>query len=320
MIRRDVLMTGLVAAGIARLANAASAQGAPAPPVPKGGSFWPNGERLVISISMQFEATAQAPTAEGPFPPLDPKYPDTITPTWYRYGMNEGVPRLLDLWDRHGVKVTSHMVGLAVERNPDLAREVVRRGHEAAGHGQTWTPQYSMSPDEERDSYRVSADIIERITGQRPIGFNAFWMRHSRATLEILQDLGFLYHIDDLSRDEPSIIPVRDKPFAVVPYTLRNNDIGRFGGNTAMTGAAFAQELKDEFDVLYAEGAKRRRMMSISTHDRIAGIPSIVRALDSFLAHARSHEGVAFLRKDEIARFALSRPDTPVEPARSFDR
>lgn len=281
--------------------------------------YWPNGERLIVSISMQFEATAQGAGAESPFPPLDAKYPDTIVPTWYQYGMTEGVPRLLDLWDKHGIKVTSHMVGRAVEINPDLAKEVVRRGHEASGHGQTWTPQYSMTPSEERESYSKSADLIEKITGERPKGFNAFWMRHSKATLEILQDLGFIYHIDDLSRDEPSITPVRGKPFAVVPYTLRNNDIGRFAGSTAMTGSAFAQELKDEFDVLYAEGSRRRRMMSISAHDRIAGQPSIVKAFDDFITYAKSHEGVTFMRKDEIANWALSRKDTPVNPPRTFD-
>lgn len=282
-------------------------------------TFWPNDTRLVISISMQFEATAQSADAEGPFPPLDPKYPDTITPTWYRYGMLEGVPRLLDLWDRHGIKVTSHMVGRAVELNPELAKEVVSRGHEAAGHGQTWTPQYSMSPEDERASYIESADVIQKITGSRPKGFNAFWMRHSRKTLEILQDIGFTYHIDDLSRDEPSLTPVNGKPFAVVPYTLRNNDIGRFGGNTAMTGASFAQELKDEFDILYAEGRTRRRMMSISTHDRIGGTPAIVKALDDFLTYAKVHDGVAFMRKDAIADWALSRKDTPVNPPRAFE-
>jgi hypothetical protein len=67
--------------------------------------FWPGNARLVISISMQFEAGAQGEGAEGPFPPLDPRYPDTITPTWYAYGMREGVPRLLDLWDRFRIKV-----------------------------------------------------------------------------------------------------------------------------------------------------------------------------------------------------------------------
>ena len=40
----------------------------------------------------------------------------------------EGVPRLLDMWDQVGVKVTSHMVGQAVERHPELAKEIVDRG------------------------------------------------------------------------------------------------------------------------------------------------------------------------------------------------
>lgn len=176
-----------------------------------------------------------------------------------------------------------------------------------------------MTEKEERESYIKSADIIEKVTGTRPIGFNAFWMRHSPKTLEILQDLGFIYHIDDLSRDEPSTIPVKGKPFAVVPYTFRNNDIVRYSGSTAMTGAAYTQELKDDFDVLYAEGKTRRRMMSISAHDRIAGTPARVKALDNFITYAKEHKGVVFMRKDEIARWALEHNDTPINPARNFD-
>ena len=233
--------------------------------------------------------------------------------------MNEGIPRLLNLWDKHNIKVTSHMVGRAVELNPELAKEVVARGHEASGHGQTWTPQYSMTEEDERASYIKSANIIEKVTGTRPVGFNAFWMRHSTKTLEILQELGFIYHIDDLSRDEPSMTPVRGKPFAVVPYTFRNNDIVRYTGSTAMTGAAYTQDLKDEFDVLYAEGTKRRRMMSISAHDRLAGTPARVKALDNFIAYAKQHENVVFMRKDAIARWALTHQDTPVNAARVFD-
>lgn len=272
--------------------------------------FWPNNARLVISISMQFEAGAQGDRADGPFPPLDPKYPDTITSTWYAYGMREGVPRLLDLWDRYHVKVTSHMVGGAAELEPALAREVVERGHEASGHGQTWTPQFSMTPEEERESYRASITSIQRITGMRPVGFNAFWMRQTPHTLSILQELGFIYHIDDLSRDEPSIRQVNGKPFAVVPYTHRNNDIVRYD-NPALTASAFARELKDEFDMLYVEAERRRRMMSISCHDRISGQPAKAKAIAEFIAYAQSHPGVVFMRKDEIARFALTQADTP---------
>ncbi len=49
---------------------------------------------------------------------------------------------MLDLWDRHGVKVTSHMIGGAAERHPELTRA---RGHEAARHGPRWSFQYAMS-------------------------------------------------------------------------------------------------------------------------------------------------------------------------------
>lgn len=282
-------------------------------------SFWPDDAQLVISISMQFEATAQDRQDPGPFPVQEAGFPDTIAPSWYQYGMNEGVPRLLDLWDKHDIKITSHMVGRAVELNPELAKEVVRRGHEASGHGQTWTPQYSMKPDEERASYIKSADIIEKVTGQRPVGFNAFWMRHSPNTLAILKELGFIYHIDDLSRDEPSYTPVGNSSIVVVPYTFRNNDIVRYTGSTAMTGKAYLQELKDEFDVLYQEGKKRRRMMSISAHDRLAGSPARVKALDDFITYAKQHKAVKFMRKDDIAKWVLTQNNVPINAPRNFN-
>jgi peptidoglycan/xylan/chitin deacetylase (PgdA/CDA1 family) len=276
-------------------------------------SFWPDGARLVISISMQFEAGAQPERgAQGPFPPLDPKYPDLPMQKWYEYGIKEGVPRLLNLWDAKKIKVTSHMVGQAVERHPDLAREIVERGHEPAGHGQTWTPQYAMTPEDERAAYLASVATITKITGTRPIGFNAFWLRGTPRTLEILQDLGFIYHIDDISRDEPFVVAVRGKPFGVVPYTIRNNDIVRYD-SPALTVANYTAELRAEFDQLYDEAGQRRRMMSISTHDRISGTPARVRLLGEFIDYAKSHPGVVFMRKDQIARWAMSQNDVPRE-------
>jgi peptidoglycan/xylan/chitin deacetylase (PgdA/CDA1 family) len=277
------------------------------------GAFWPNGARLVVSVSMQFEAGAQPERgAESPFPVIDTKYPDLPVARWYDYGFKEGVPRMLDMFDRVGVKVTSHMVGAAVERNPQLAKEIVERGHEAAGHGQTWTPQFSMTPEEEHASYQASIKTIETATGTRPVGFNAFWLRGTPRTLEILQDLGFIYHIDDVSRDEPFLVAVRNKPFAVVPYTIHMNDIVNYEGRH-WTCAQFASELKYEFDQLYAEAATRRRMMSVSAHDRITGRPARTKVLEEFIVYAQKQPGVLFLRKDEIARFALESSATPRE-------
>jgi peptidoglycan/xylan/chitin deacetylase (PgdA/CDA1 family) len=275
--------------------------------------FWPEGIRLVVSISMQFEAGGQPEKGtDSPFPKVD--FPETVTSdaaanTWFAYGYREGIPRMLDLWDRHGVKVTSHMIGEAVQRHPALAREIVARGHEAAGHGPRWSSQYAMTRDEERQFLIDGTDMVEHVTGQRPVGYNCNWLRRSPNTLSLLAQLGYVYHIDDLSRDEPFIEPVNGKEFVVVPYTLRNNDILLIEGRN-YSPSMFVDQIKLDFDQLYEEAAHRRRMMSISAHDRISGTPQMVRAWDEFLKYAKQRPDVAFLRKDEIARYALRSPLT----------
>ncbi len=121
--------------------------------------------------------------------------------------------------------------------------------------------------------------------------------------------MGYRYHIDDLSRDEPFIEPVNGRDFAVVPYTLRNNDILLVEGRN-YSPSQFLEQIKLEFDQLYEEAGSRRRMMSLSAHDRISGTPQMVRAWDAFLEYAKRHPGVAFLRKDEIAHITLESPQS----------
>jgi len=277
------------------------------------GPFWPEGIRLVISISMQFEAGGQpSKGTDSPFPRVDfpPGVPsDVAANTWFAYGYREGIPRMLDLWDRHGVKVTSHMIGEAVRCHPELAREVVLRGHEPSGHGPRWSSQYAMNRDQEKQFLIKAREMVEATTGQRPVGYNCNWLRRGPNTLSLLQELGYLYHIDDVSRDEPFIEQVNGKNFAVVPYTLRNNDIVLIEGRN-YSPAEFLAQIKLDFDQLYQEAGHRRRMMSVSAHDRISGTPQMVRVWDEFLRYAKSRRGVAFLRKDEIARYTLQSPLT----------
>ena len=81
----------------------------------------------------------------------------------------------------------------------------------------------------------------------------------------------------------------------------------------ATTNAAYLLDVKDDFDVLYAEAASRRRMMSISTHDRISGIPGRVKVMEEFIKYAQKQKGVVFMRKDEIAKWTLSASNVPHE-------
>ncbi len=320
---RSVTATTLAAAhaiGSHDTAHAATTPSSVLPPQGEGPGqtavqgVWPKNARLAISLSLMFEGGGQPISGAGGVIPdkIEGGLPDLPTNAFFAYGHYEGIPRVLDLMDKHGIKLSSFMIGKAVETSPDLAREIVRRGHEAAAHGRTWENSYQLHRDEEKRFIADSVETIERVTGQRPVGWNAYWMRNSVHILETLQELGFLYHIDEPSRDEPFIIPVRGRDFVTVPYTFHLNDIVSFPFD-GWNPIAYEQALKDEFDQLYEEAPRRRRMMVISLHDRISGHPGRVRVLDRFLEYARSKPGVWFARKDEIARFALdNRGNTPV--------
>ena len=317
--RREALQT--VGATVALAAAASGRTGAASAATPTinasdryAGGFWPNGTRLAVSLSLMFEGGGQPISgAGGVIPdPIEKGIPDLPTNAFFAYGHYEGIPRVLDLMDKHGIKLSSFMIGKAVETSPDLAREIVRRGHEAAAHGRVWDNSYQLSRDDEKSFIADSVEAIQRVTGQKPIGWNAYWMRNSIHILETLQDLGFLYHIDEPSHDEPFIVPVRGRDFVTVPYTFHMNDIVSFPF-VGWNAAAYEQALRDEFDQLYEEGAHRRRMMVVSLHDRISGHAGRVRVLDRFLAYAKGKEDVWFARKDEIARYVVAnRTGTPV--------
>jgi peptidoglycan/xylan/chitin deacetylase (PgdA/CDA1 family) len=164
------------------------------------------------------------------------------------------VPRILDLLDAHGIKMTSFMIGDAVRGHPEMAAEIVRRGHEVGAHGRSWQRQYQLPRPEEKEWIVDSVRAIEQATGTRPTGYNNYWIRPGVNTLEILQELGFTYHIDDLSADEPFLQTINVSRSPPCRTRCTSNDIASFDF-PGFNPAAYQQQLTDEFDQLYAEGA-----------------------------------------------------------------
>ena len=280
----------------------------------KRSSFWPDGARLHISISMMWESGAEPPQYIAPqqMPPgMTDKFLDLSAETNIQYGYREGIPRMLDMFDRQKIKVSAFLAGKGIELAPALAKEIAERGHECAAHGWTHTRQFHYTREEERAFIQRGVDSVVRICGQPPLGYNCQGVRRSPNTLSVLQEMGFVYHIDDLSRDEPFIVPVNGKDFAVVPYTHQMNDIQHYRFRMGTTGE-HEKLLKDEFEALYAEGATRRRMMLISLHDELA-TAARVRVVERFIAWAKKQPGVVFSTKIDIARWALASDITPRE-------
>ena len=227
----------------------------------------------------------------------------------YEYGSRVGVWRILDAFNKRQWPLTIFAVGLALEKNPSIARVFVDQGHEIAGHGYRWIQYQNVDEDVEREHLLRCISSITRLSGEAPTGW--YTGRDSPNTRRLLADTDmFLYQSDYYGDDLPfymDVVKTSGEPVKqlVIPYTLDNNDM-RFSLPQGFThGDDFFQYLRDAFDVLYAESQEVPRMMSIGLHARIIGRPGRFMGLQKFLNHISTYEDVWICRRADLARHWL---------------
>ena len=233
----------------------------------------------------------------------------------YEYGSRVGVWRLLREFERRGLPLTVFGVAMALERHPELTAAFVELGHEIACHGWRWISYQNVAEDVERAHLQQAMASIERLTGQRPLGW--YTGRDSPNTRRLVVDHGgFLYDSDYYGDDLPFWTEVsasdgRQVPHLIVPYTLDSNDM-RFALPQGFShGDEFFNYLRDSFDVLYAEGDERPAMLSVGMHCRLLGRPGRFRALQRFLDYLEQHERVWVCRRVDIARHWIAQHPYP---------
>jgi len=225
----------------------------------------------------------------------------------YEYGSRVGVWRILELFSRYDVPFTVYGVAMAMERNPGAVEALLKAGHEIASHGWRWINYQDVQEAVEREHMQRAIEIHRKLTGERPLGW--YTGRTSPNTRKlVVEDGGFVYDADDYSDDLPWYdTRYRDKsgkPQLVVPYTLDANDMRFATAQGFSSGDQFFAYLKDAFDVLYDEGNRTPRMMSVGLHCRLVGRPGRLASLERFLKYVRGKK-VWVTRRIDIARHWL---------------
>ena len=281
---------------------------------------WPQGARLALSIVINVEEGSEYSVARGDaFPePVDElgvvvKKPLRMhgNESNYQYGINEGAPRILALIDQFKVRATWTAAAMSLEQAPTLAAQIAARADEVCAHGWRWVHQFRLKEDEERAFIRRAADSIENTMGTRPVGWLSRYL-HTEHTRRLLQEEGFLYHMDDYSSDTPfwGEVAGSGRPMVIVPYALDSNDMKMWVA-PAFTPDLWLKYATDTFDGLLREGEKstRPRLMSLGLHLRIIGRPGRIWALERFLAHVANAQGVWTATRREMAEhFAAQVP------------
>ena len=201
-------------------------------PPPAG---WPNRARLALSFVLNYEEGGEAsvlhgdPASEAYLHEIPGNQPragarDLNVELVYEYGARAGFWRILRLFTERRLTLTVYAVGMALERNPAAGRAMVEAGFEVASHGWRWIDYHDVPEHEERAHVKRAIEAIERITGQRPVGwYTGRVSPHTRRL--VVEEGGFLYDLDSYADDLPYWVEVQGKPHLVVPYTLDNNDM-----------------------------------------------------------------------------------------------
>ena len=273
---------------------------------------WPGGAQLALSIVLNYEegaeysvlygdAHSETLNSEHDNPKALYGIRSAIMESFYEYGSRVGFWRILKVLRDRDIPITVLAVGLALEQNSEVAGAIAEAGYEVAGHGWRWIDYQDIGPQEERAHLKKTIDVIERMTGSRPLGW--FLGRPSPNTRRlIVEEGGFLYDSDAFNDDLPYWVLVDGKPHLILPYSVDNNDIRYTRGQGLEVADEFFTYLKDCFDWLYREGRHAPRMMSVGLHCRLIGRPGRMAALERFLDHVQKHDNVWICRRVEIAR------------------
>ncbi len=283
---------------------------------------WQNGAKVAIQVVVNYEEGSEKTFAMGdgvndgmyelPFAVDDQR--DLAVESMYEYGSRAGIWRLFRVFDYAGIPVTFFAAAVALERNPDVAAKLARRGDEAAGHGYRWSNHYEMTKEEEREAIKRAIASIERTTGSRPDGWYCREMSVNTRDL-VVEEGGFLYDSDTYNEDLPYWTRVDGRNHLVVPYSLVVNDARYILGTGYGSPEQFFETAKATLDRLRNDGDDVGRMMSIGLHPRISGNPARADALARFIAYAQEFDDVAFMRRVDIATsFAAQVPAPEIGP------
>ena len=272
---------------------------------------WPNNERIAVQIVLNYEEGAENCVLNGDnnsevflseiigAQPVKGRHINMES--LYEYGSRAGFWRLHKLFQVKKIPITVFGVGMALEKNPEVCKAIIEADYEVASHGWRWIDYQNVKKTEEKRHMKLAIQAHTKIFGKRPDGW--YTGRCSPNTRDlVMEDGGFLYDSDSYSDDLPYWETRNKKKQLIIPYTLDNNDM-RFATNQGFnTGDHFFSYLKDSFDVLYEEGEKYPKMMSVGLHCRLIGKPGRIQSLKKFLDYILKHEDVWICKRIDIAK------------------
>jgi peptidoglycan-N-acetylglucosamine deacetylase len=261
---------------------------------------WPAGYRAAAALTFDLDAEAVMLTA-------DPTSADRLmVMTHQAYGPLTGMPRILAMLRRRGLRATFFVPGFTAERYPSVVAAIAEDGHEIAHHSYLHESVRGMSRAAEAAMLDRGLEALDKVAGVRPVGYRAPMWEMNRHTPELLVERGFTYDSSLMDCDVPYLLGVSTSAGDIVeiPPHWALDDWEQYAylpdlvGSGLIESPAKALEMWSwELEAMHAEGA----CFVLTCHPFLTGRPGRMRALDRLIDLMQSLDGLWITTLADIA-------------------
>ncbi|MBC3492444.1 polysaccharide deacetylase family protein [Pseudomonas taiwanensis] len=232
------------------------------------------------------------------------------------FGADVGMPRLLAVLERCEVPATFFVPAHTASSYPEIVKQIVAAGHEVACHGYLHESPVGLEYEAEKELLAKSMDVLESITGKRPIGYRSPAWDLSDNTIALLEEFGLIYDSSLMSNDFQPFFArkgdvLTEQKFEKgiesnvlefpVAWELDDYPYFQFSPRPLNTGLRLADDVyrawASEFDYAHEEGG----LFTLTCHPEIIGRGPRIKMLEKLINHMKQ-PGVEFLTMGDAAK------------------
>ena len=258
--------------------------------------LWPGNTKCVVMLSFDLDGVSAVLSRD----PEAAARPTVMSRA--EFGPKVGVFRILDLLERYDIPASFFIPGYVAERNEETVREIARRGHEVGHHGYMHEPPASLEPVEEAQVLDKGIEILEGITGERPLGYRAPSWDLTQHSLGFLAERGFVFDSSLMDHDAPHFVDTPRGRLVEIPVDWALDDAHYYafhrGAGSMNTPEDVYKAWEWEFDGAYQYGSA----FILTMHPQVTGRLAKMMVLERLVNYIQAHADVEFMRCIDVAR------------------
>lgn len=223
-----------------------------------------------------------------------------------QFAIRKGIPRIISLLDRYGIKATFFVCGWVADKYPELTKTLVTKGHEIAAHGYLHENFDTLTVSDERKIIDKTTQSLKKFSREIK-GFRAPYFKLSTNTLKLLTESNYIYDSSLMADDSPYLMTIPETTNKLIEFPVEwfLDDWVIFEDKQHSPSVAL-DIWKSQFDSLYKmmDLPQNQSVFTLTLHPACIAHAYRISVLERLISHMKEKK-VQFSRMVDVAESLL---------------